>query len=226
MQPIYVSKALGAFSSNAIGSISTAVPSVVTLNTSSLDTGRRIVFTSTAADTSSLTITFTGLGEQRSQAFSESVLGSTAGAGTNATTTSDFLSVSSVTTSSNANVPILIGTSSVGGTQWHLTNWQGAPPMQIGAMISFSTSANGMTGRIDITLDDPTLTYPCPNHGPVPAVFNSSSPIGQVCSTNTWGAVNADSNTLVPVVAWRLTITSSSSGAGMVYSSVLQAGIG
>lgn len=224
MQPIYVSKRLSAASSNGLGSVSTAAPSVVTLNSSLLDTGRRIVFYSTA-DASTMTFTVTGIGSQRSKSFSETVVGSTA-SGVAATTTSDFLQVTSVAVSSNANIPFLIGTSSVGGTQWHLTNWQGTPPMQLGGMISLSSSANGMTGRIDITMDDPTLSYPCPNHGPVPAVFNSSSPIGQICSTNTWGIVNGDGNTLVPIVAWRLTITSSSSGAGEVYASIIQAGIG
>jgi len=227
MQPIYVSKNLAAASSNALGSISTAVPSVVTLNTSNLDTGRRIIFTSTAADTSSLTLTFTGLGEQRSKAFSESVLGSTAGAGTNATTTSDFLSISSVTTSSNANVPILIGTSSVGGTQWHLTNWQTSPSMQLGGALIFSTSANGMTGRIDFCMSDPTQTYPGLSSAAVPTVFNSTRVLSVgTTSTNAWGIVNSDAAALCPIAAWRLTITSSSSGAGTVYANILQAGIG
>jgi hypothetical protein len=224
MQPIYVSKNLVAASSNGIGSISTAVPSVVTLNTSNLDTGRRIIFTSTAADTSSLTLTFTGLGEQRSKAFSESVSGSTAGAGTSATTTSDFLSVSSVTASSNANVPILIGTSSVGGTQWKLSNWHIAPHENCG-YLHFSTSANGMQARYDVTLDDPTGTYPNPYFS-VPIVFNSTSPVGTFTSTDAIGNICVDGNVMSPFTAWRLTITSSSSGAGTVYGTVLQAGIG
>ena len=223
MQPIYVSKTLNAASSNGIGSISTAVPSVVTLNTSALDTGRRIVFYSTA-DASSLTLTFTGIGDSRTTSFSEAVAGSTA-SGIAATTTSDFSKLSSVTASSNANIPILIGTSSVGGTQWKLTNWQGNAPMQVGAALVFSTSANGVTGRIDMTMDDVTGVYPNPVTS-VPTVFNSTGHIGTAGSTNSWGILNHDGQVLTPIAAWRLTITSSSSGAGTVTATVMQAGIG
>lgn len=221
MQPIYVSKNLTAASSNGLGSVSTAATSVVTLNTSALDTGRRIVFYSTA-DGSAMTFAVTGYGDQRTAAFSESVRGSTA-SGLAATTTSDFSRLTSVSVSSNANIPFLIGTSSVGGTQWKLTNWYGQPPMQIGAALVFSTSANGVTGQIDLTMDDPTQVFP---NGAVPTVFNSTAHGSVAASTNTWGIVNLDVNTLTPVAAWRLTITSSSSGAGTVSATVMQAGIG
>lgn len=222
MQPIYVSKTLGAFSSNGIGSISTAVPSVVTINTSNLDTGRRIVFTSTA-DASSLTLTFTGKGESRNASFSESVKGSTA-SGVNATTTSDFISLSSVTISSNANIPILIGTSSAGGTQWKLTNWQIAP-LVVGAALTFSSTAAAATGSIEFTMDDPTQVYPNPSSAAVPAVFTSTSHVSTPCSTNSWGIVNNDGQAQTPIAAWRLTVTSTSTST-QVAATVLQAGIG
>ena len=221
MQPIYVSKNLSAASSNGIGSISTAATPVVTVNTSQLDTGRRIVFYSTA-DASSMTLTFAGQSEGLT-AISESVVGSTA-SGIAATTTLDFQSVTSVTASSNANIPFIIGTSSVGGTPWKVTNWH-ISPMSLGGTITFSTSANGMTARYDITMDDPSGAYPCPTHGSVPIVYNSTSHIGVACSTDSWGVLNADANTVVPITAWRLTLTSSSSGAGTVSGAVLQAGI-
>lgn len=222
MQPIYVSKNLAAASSNGIGSVSTAVPSVVTLNTSALDTGRRIVFYSTA-DASTLSLTFTGIGESRTASFSETVAGSTAN-GVAATTTSDFTQLSAVSISSNANIPILIGTSSVGGTQWHLANWQIAPMEHCG-YLHFSTSANGMQARYDVTLDDPTRTYPNP-YLSVPIVFNSTSPVGTFTSTDAIGNICVDGSVMSPFAAWRLTITSSSSGAGTVYGTVIQAGIG
>lgn len=227
MQPIYVSKTLSAASSNGIGSVSTAVPSVVTLNTSNLDTGRRIVFTSTAADTSSLIIAFTGLGEQRSKVFSESVKGSTAGAGTLATTTSDFLSVQSISISSNANIPILIGTSSVGGTQWKLANWHISPQI-LSAGLTFSSTTLSVSGSIEFTNDDPTLVYANPTSGAVPTVFTSTSHVSgpsSIAPTGpAWGAVNNDGAVSAPIAAWRLTITSTSSGS--VFASVIQAGIG
>ncbi len=222
MQPIYVSKLLGAFSSNGIGSISTASPSVVTLNTSNLDTGRRIVFTSTA-DASSLTLTFTGKGEQRTASFSEAVKGSTA-SGVNATTTSDFISLSSVGVSSNANVPILIGTSSVGGTQWKLTNWH-VTALAVGAALTFSSTAAAATGSIEFTMDDPTQTYPNPSSAAVPAVFTSTSHVSTPASTNSWGIVNSDANSITPIAAWRLTVTSTSTSA-TVAATVMQGDIG
>lgn len=226
MQPIYVSKTLVAASSTIVGSVSTAATPVITVNSSNmpLDTQRRIIFTSTAADTSTLTLTITGT-NQTGATFSESVKGSTAGAGASATTTSDFLTVTSLSASSNPNVAILVGTSSAGGTPWQISNWNGYPPMQIGAAITLSTSANGMTGQIDITMDDPIRIYPNPTYT-VPNVFNSTSHVSVAVSTNSWGIVNVDANNLVPIAAWRLTITSSSSGAGTVSASVLQAGVG
>lgn len=223
MQPIYVSKYLTTPSSNGVGSISTAATSVVTLNTSDLGTGRRIVFYSTA-DASSLTLTFKGYREGNTvTTFTESVVGSTAN-GIAATTTADFISVSSVSYSSNANIPILIGTSSVGGTPWHLTNWHITPAQHCGTL-NFSSTANGVTARYDITLDDPTGVYPNPNNT-VPFVFNSTSPVGTFASSNSMGGICVDGNTIQPMAAWRLTITSSSSGAGTVYGTVLEAGIG
>lgn len=226
MQPIYVSKSLVTASTNIVGSVSTAATSVVTVNSSNmpLDTQRRIVFSSTAADTSTLRLTITGTREGGG-VFSETVAGSTAGAGTAATTTSDFLTVTAISVSSNANVPILVGTSSVGGTAWKLTNWHVEPPMQIGGALTFSSSGNGMTGVIDLTMDDPTRTYPNPLFA-VPTIFNSTTHLGVAGSSNTWGILNADANNLTPVAAWRLTITSSSSSAGTVSATIMQAGIG
>lgn len=225
MQPIYVTKQLVAASSNLVGSVSTAATSVVTVNSSNmpLDTQRRIVFTSTAADTSTLTLTITGTREGGGTVV-ESVRGSTAGAGTAATTTSDFLTVTAISASSNANVPILVGTSSVGGTAWKLTNWH-VTPMQLGGAITLSSSGNGMTGFIDITMDDPTRVYPN-NSFTVPNVYNSTSHLCTPASTNTWGAINIDINVQVPITAWRLTITSSSSSAGSINAAIMQAGIG
>ena len=219
MQPIYVSKNLIAASSNGIGSISTAVPSVVTLNTSSLGTGRRIVFYSTA-DASSLTLTFKGYGENSlTTTFSEAVIGSTA-SGIAATTTADFIQLSSVAFSSNVNIPIMIGTSSVGGTVWHLTDWYINPGIICGRL-TFTSSANGVTARYEVTLDDPTRTYPNPDFT-VPNVFNSTSPVGTFASTNSMGVLCVDGNVGSPCAAWRMTMTSSSSGAGSAYGTVFQ----
>lgn len=219
MQPIYVSKTLTAASSNGLGSVSTAATSVVTVNSSLLDTGRRLVFYSTG-DASSLTLTFTGNGEGRGATFSEAVVGSTA-AGIAATTLSDFTQLTAVAISSNANIPILIGTSSVGGTSWKVVDYSiRSNPAALGAGLTFSSSAAGLTASIEMTMDDVTGAYPSPNFT-VPRVFTSTSHVVNA-STNSWGVVNNDINTIVPIAGWRLTITSS--GTGTVYATVLQSG--
>ncbi len=175
MQPIYVTKQiLVAGSTNFVGNISTAATPVVTVNSSNmpLDTQRRIIFTSTAADTSSLKLTFTGTREGGGS-VSESIVGSTTGAGTVSTTREDFLTVTSIVASSAANVPILVGTSSVAGTPWQMANWQITPPF-FSAQASVNSSQ--MSASWEFTLADPTRTY-AQNFGTaitVPIVFTSS----------------------------------------------------
>lgn len=220
MQPVYLSKTLAAASSNGLGSISTAVPSVITFNTSNLDTARRVVFTSTG-DASSLTVTFTGKTETGT-IVSEAVHGSTA-TGINATTTADFLSLTAVSISSNANIPFLIGTSSVGGSPWKIVDYYSPTNPAISAALIFSTSANGMTGSIEVTLDDPTNITSFTSRT-VPFVFTSTSHVSVPASTNSFGVVNNDGNNLIPIAAYRLTVTSSATGAGTVFATVLQSG--
>jgi hypothetical protein len=233
---IEVSKNLAAASSNKVGAVSTAATSVVTVNSSNmpLDTQRRIIFTSTAADTSTLTLLFTGTREGGGSA-TESVKGSTAGAGTNATSISDFLTITSIGISSNANVPILVGTSSVGGTVWQSANVFGNP-VQIGGSLTFSSTANSMTASIDITHDNPFVPPNPYGGGPggipsdldasVPIVFTSTAFSG--VGSNTWQSLNivgGGSGQMVPIRAWRLTLVSSSSGAGTVTMTTIQAGV-
>jgi len=221
MQPLYVSKNLIAASSNGIGSVSTASTSVVTVNSSYLDTGRRIVFYSTA-DASSMRFTVFGYNETvNTTLMSESVLGSTA-SGVAATTTADFYKVTAISLSSNANIPFIVGTSSVGGTTWKVVDWHGYTPV-VGATLTFSTSANGMTGSIELSMDDPTGTYQNPNYT-VPNVLRSTSHVVG-CSTNSYGISNVDANSLFPVAAWRMTLTSTSSGAGTLYGTVMVSGV-
>lgn len=225
-QPVYVTKQiLVAASSNGIGSISTAATPVVSVNSSQLDTQRRIIFTSTAADTSSLTLTFTGT-HQGGGTVTESVRGSTAGAGSNATTLSDFLSVTSVAASSNANVPILIGTSSVAGTPWVYGNTWVTPPSYSAAIAISSSLA---TATWEFTLADPCNVYPYPSTAvTVPSVFAST---GIAAAVGSSGASLGSSATLAtgihtgPITAWRVTLTSSSS-TYLAVGTVLQAGVG
>lgn len=229
MQPIYISKQiLVAGTSNIVGNISTAATPVVTVNSSSmpLDTQRRIIFSSTAVDTSSLTLTFTGT-QQGGFAVTESVMGSTQGASTPISTRQDFLTVTSIVASSNANVPIIVGTSSVAGTPWQLSNWQIATP-NYSAQVSLNSSQ--MSASWEFTLADPTKTYP-QGFGSaitVPIVFTSSGISAAVGSSGvTLGSSGTSTlaSMSIPIAAWRITVTSSSS-TYQAYATILQSGIG
>ncbi len=227
MQPIYLSKQLAAASSNGIGSISTAATPVVTVNSSILDTGRRIVWTTTATSTS-LGVTITGRLESNNvlagALVSETIYGTTASS-LPATTTWDFMQVVSIAYTSAPGTPILVGTSSVGGTPWKLASQFPFQTAYISGEITFTSTALGMTGGFDVTLDDPTNTY-VRLDGP-PTVYDSTSPIGgaTAASTNSWGLVNADGNLAIPITAWRMTITSSGPTNGIVYGTIVQSGV-
>lgn len=229
MQPIYVTKQiLVAGSTNFVGNISTAATPVVTVNSSNmpLDTQRRIIFTSTAADTSSLKLTFIGT-QQGGNAVTESIVGSTTGAGSVATTRQDFLTVTSIVASSNANVPILVGTSSVAGTPWQMANWQIGTP-NFSAQTTINSSQ--MTASWEFTLLDITGTYPSGFSSAIssPIVFVSSGITGAVGSSGATLGTSATSTLAgmsIPIAAWRVTVTSSSSTYA-TYATVMQAGIG
>lgn len=219
MYPIYVQKQLAIASSNGVGSISTAATSVITLNTSTFDTARRIQFTSTASS-SSVTYTIVGVIEGGGTK-TETLVGSSVGAAVYSLW--DYTSITSIRISSNLNIATLIGTSSIGGTPWKVA--EGMEPTQsLTGALQFSSSGNGMTASYDFTMDDPTqAAYPDPYHT-VPQVFNSTSPVGVAASTNAFGLIAVDGNAILPFYAWRLTITSSSSSAGTVYGTVMQSG--
>lgn len=215
-------KLLVALSSAGLGSVSTAATPVTTLNTSALDTARRVAIFSTAGSTS-MAVTITGVIEGGG-VKTEVIIGSSS-ANTQSNSVWDYISLTSVSASSNPNIVVNIGTSSQAGSPWKLTDWTKAP-QDLSGYITLSTSANSMSGRFDITLDDPTFTTPRAVPVTVPAVFNSTSVVGTAASTNSFGPLNVDAGGIVfPVAAWRLTITSSSTSAGTVSGAVLQAGV-
>jgi hypothetical protein len=90
---------------------------------------------------------------------------------------------------------------------WHTT------PINIGFAVR--TSALSSNWQIDVTMDDPTNTYPS---SAGPTVFQSSQ-VGTISG----GASNAIGAITQPIAAWRLTV-SSTGGAATV--TALQAGIG
>jgi hypothetical protein len=223
-QPVYVTKQiLVPQSTNIVGSVSSGT-AIGTVNSSNmpLDTQRRIVFLSTAADTSSLKLTIVGT-QQGGGRISEIVQGSTAGASTTATTRQDFLTVTSITASSLANVAILVGTSSVAGSPWVMANWWVTPPALSATAV---LNSSGATATWEFTLDDPTETYyPNPNIT-APSVFAST---GIAAATGSSGATLGSTATTTmgaisfAVAAWRMTLTSSSSTYAL-NATVLQAG--
>ena len=229
--PVYVSKNLVAASSTGIGTLSSAATTVATLNTSSLGTQRRITIWSTGSTLAGFTFTVIGT-RDGGGTLQESITGPTSNAAV--ATTQDFLTVTSVLASS---APLTntatIGTNTQGGTPWQSVNVMVTLPMQIGGALTFSTTTSSMVGQIDLTMDNPFLPPPAQVGGgmlyPVNAVPISfvSTVFSSGTLSNTLGAINAvGSAGMIPVTAWRLTLTSTSSGAGTVSVAAVQAGIG
>lgn len=222
MAPTYIIKSLTLASSRGVAIISSNQSSASTINSSNLGTARRIsYFSSVSADNSAVLFTLTGT-NQGGAIISEVIRGSTATALVQ--TSQDFLTVTSVVASCTVNAIANFGTSSLGGTPWYVVDTT-RNPMAIAAGITFSTSANSMSAVFDVTLDDVTRTFPNPSLS-VPSVFNSTSGLGVAVSTNSWGLINnGNGNITAPIAAWRLTITSSSSGSGSISATVIQSGI-
>ena len=214
-------KLLVALSSKGLGGISTTATPVTTINSSALDTARRIAIFSTASTSTSITFVLTGVIEGGGTKV-ETIIGAT-NANLLANSQWDYTNLTSVVSSSAPNAPFWFGTSSIGGFPWRLADWT-KTPQDISGQITFSTSANSMSGRFDVTLDDPTgVTV---GTASPPNVFNSTSLVGVQASTNSFDrlAVNP-AGTPFPIAAWRLTITSSSTSAGSVSGAVFQGGV-
>jgi hypothetical protein len=220
----YLSKSLSVASSTGIGTISSAAPAVIVLNSSQLDTQRRIAVFSSSLTLASAVFTIRGTREGGG-VITETLTGLTSVGGTNpvVTTQQDYLSVTSISASSQIERVAIFGTSSQGGTPWHLVSVANNP-IVVSAAITLSSSGLAMTGAIDVTLDDPTRTFPNPNFT-APQSFNSTSHVGAPTSTNAWGIVNVDANSNTPITAFRLTMTSTAGATGTVSATVLQSGL-
>lgn len=247
MIPQYVSKTLLIASSTGIGTLSTA--SVSTVNSSNLDTQRRIIVWGSSNTSTSATITIIGTREGGTP-VRETVTGpASAGAGATATvaTTQDFLSVTSVSASSVLSAPLTFGTNTTGGTPWKPVNNHGALPVQVGCYLTLSSSA--ITVSMEMTMDDPTTAFYAGSGGSGPGVPGGLVAVGgqqipynvppQVINctnfssvtANTFGCINATSTGggyQVPIWGWRMTLTSTSTAATPpnVNAAVIQAGIG
>jgi hypothetical protein len=223
--PVYVSKTLFLASSNGIATLSSGLTAPTSINSSNLDTQRRIQIAASSGSESGAKFTITGT-NQSGQIISETLTGPTSIAAV--ATSQDFLSVTSIISSSAINSQVIIGTNTVGGTPWQGVNLNRVP-LSIGAAMTFSSTANSMSAQLDITMDYPWGPFggagglPAPINSP-PTVFQSTH--WQSITSNLWDGINVVGSVFVPIAAWRLTLTSSSSSAGNVNVSAVQAGIG
>lgn len=247
MGQIYISKALTASSSNTLGSFSTATVTAytsgagATIGTSSgatattLDTARRIIVWSSAAASDGLRITITGLSESGAT-ISETIVGSSA-AGSVKTTTQDFLSITSVSFSSQNTLGAAIhfGTNTQGGTPWKIID-QGTPePLNFSMALTFNSTISTTLANLEVTLDDPTNTIPAPPRflSTAPTVQVPFTPVSFIQAfTGSTALSTANAAQTAPafgtitsnIAAWRLTLTSSSSTAGGLQATAMQYG--
>lgn len=227
--PTYVSKNLVAASSTGIGTISSASPAVTALNSSQLDTQRRISIFSASASLAGFTFTVVGTREGAGT-VRETITGPTSNVAV--ATAQDFLSVTSILAScAPIATPAIFGTNTTGGTPWQGINLD-ISPIQVGGAMTFSSTANSLTASVEYTMDNVFLPPPAQVPGGIPYPINTvptiftSTTFSSRTSNNADGINVVGTATLIPFQAWRMTLTSSSSGAGSVNMSVIQAGIG
>jgi len=114
--------------------------------------------------------------------------------------------------------PIYVTLTSTGTSPWKVVNWQCTPQE-----ISFAViSSGGSSYFIDVTLEDPTNTYPSPISSlPTPfTIFTgSSNALFSMGSTTTTPLIG-------PIAAYRFTLNSQSSAGARVTLVSMQDGIG
>ena len=200
--------ALAAAADNNIAASQSPGAGAILLNgsigTGNLDAARRILFTSGADDSG---ITFTVTGKNRNGATLKETI---TGGNLTASTTQDFLSVSSVTHTGSVAGTLKIGTSGVASTQWFNLNTAGNPPMNLGIAIVVSGTINY---TFEYTYDDPNAPFT----GTFPTVFNVSALAAK--------ATTLDSSLVTPAFAVRLT-QNSFTNPGTAAIIVIQSGIG
>lgn len=217
MLPNYVSKNLTAAASTGLGTFSSA--GVITLLTSvDLGTGRRIIVWGTSALGSNMTLF--GLNETLNP-ISEAIVTSTAVGGTVATV-QDFRKLTSVTLSSGVtSTAAYFGTNTQGGTPWQATDVYRTPNVNLGFNIDITSPTTVSVVSFEYSMDYPSYDVQGrvwqgqnPTVGPKPTI----SSLGSSVTADTVGYIN------FPISCWRLTLTSSSSGAGSVTATVVQSG--
>lgn len=214
MLPVTVSKNITVASSTGITTFSSGNV-VGTVNSSNLGTARRISIWGSSGSSGVFVITGTG---QTGNPQSESVTGSTT-PGTAVATTQDFLTVTGVSvTGTNASTTSYVGTNTVGGTPWYVIDTYKSP---INVAFNLTPSTTSILVNFEYTLDYPSYNAVTglwstqnPNTGPIPTI----SSMGSSVTSNTSGYITT------PITAWRITLTSTATGAGTAAATVLQSG--
>jgi hypothetical protein len=220
MQPVLVSKILAAASSTSIGTFSSGL--ATTLSCATLDTARRILIWGTSAMGQAVTLTGLNAGlNQISETVQTSTVTATAQAGT--ATIQDFIKVTSVSFGSTAGVTstaAYLGTNSQGGCPWQVVDTC-INPINLEFDINITSPSTVVAVSFEYSMDYPEYDPNArawdgvnPTGGPRPTI----SSLGSTVTLDTIGNIN------FPVAAWRITVTSTSSGAGSVMTSVTQAG--
>jgi hypothetical protein len=240
-QQISLTKTLVASSSLALGLFSSAGTTLYTTGSSAsvgtstgavataLDTGRRIILWSTG-DNSGLLISLSGQ-TSAGRPVTETLSGSLASSFRE--TKQDFYIVTSVSFSSQnpINSAQHVATSSHGGTPWITTDtWRN--PTDLTAQITLSATNNSMSANFECAVDDITQITPnavrtisSDGSNPVPwyPLPFISQQAGSTFISTCIDALTVGTIT-TPIAAWRMTLTSSSSTAGIATVSVLQSG--
>lgn len=237
MNPVYVTKSLVTASSTGIASISSGQSSAASLNSSQLDTQRRITIWASSLGVTTASFTITGTQEGGGSIY-EVLTGPSSIAP--AVTIQDYLTVTSVVASSALQSQVVVGTNTQGSTPWQSVNVH-ITPVMVGGYMHFSSTGNNMIGSIELTMDNPFvanlpvspggfLPLHRATHGASMAPFTAwiSTAFSSMTSDN-WDPINvagALNGNLMPIYAWRLLLTSTSSTAGDVDVRAIQAGIG
>lgn len=216
--------------STQLGSISTSATTVstsVVINSSlqPFATQRRVGFISAnATDFSNTTFTIVGT-QEGGTPITEIIKGSTTGT-TAWMTTQDFLTISSVTRSSQLNGTVTMINSTVGGIPWQPVNTC-VTPTNIGFGLTYSSTAVGMLGTLEYSFDNPPgQGVQNPNSSWTEPFPITSTSLSTTANANTAGVCN------IPIACWRVSMsasgqaTSSQAAAYRLFVSALQAGLG
>lgn len=182
---------------------STVIVDVATA--SNVAAGRRVILTSGGNDSG---ITWTVVGTNASgNRITDTFAGANAGV---AQSTSDFVTVTSITPSAAVATTVTAGTNGVGSSPWVFWNWLGNSPLNIGVAVELVSGAVNFT--VQHTYDDPNALPPGVTH---PLPFNFPAITG--------ASATVDGSYTTPITATRVLINS---GTGVIRVRFLQAGIG